>query len=539
MNTLQIVLFGLPSAGKSSLLGALSLAAQSQSDTLQVKLEDPTGKLSELQKATYGSRPPETKDEVVSLPLRMKGDDGEVELTIFDCDGRVAEAYVSQGRSLSDRAPLAQALLGADAVVFAADASVPENRLEIDFKHFHQFLTLLEQTRGLNTDFAGLPVFLVLTKCDLLAEANAGFSQWVETLEEKKRQVGQHFREFLARQGDSGGFGEIEMRIHATAVKRPGFVLQPGELAKSSHRHANKVIPYGVAELFRQALAEATEFREDRRLSTHQLFFTTMALITLVSFLGFLAFWMATTQPDPGVKRLEEALRQAVPNLNAPPQDRLRGSLDARIHQLRHLQDDPDFPKLSSSRREEIRQALAEMEAYRQLQQQLQLSVKLPYLAKDEAELKGFQTALTEFRFPESYTETWKETRLAKRVETIRQEYADLDRNLADEKAWLQGRIREGKDLIIQANKLDNKILAGEKLSANEFNAWNHDLSRFLTQPGRMHPDQNLSGVSKFIYESFSMFQPIRALHKDWEGLKRDLRSAQAKLEKRKNGSGE
>ncbi len=49
----RIVLFGMPDAGKSSLLGALAQAAQSQQELFHGKLIDKSHGLLELQKRLY------------------------------------------------------------------------------------------------------------------------------------------------------------------------------------------------------------------------------------------------------------------------------------------------------------------------------------------------------------------------------------------------------------------------------------------------------------------------------------------------------
>src|SRR3954447_23382230 len=65
----RVVLFGMPDAGKSSLLGALAQAAQSQERTLGGRLIDPTSGLAELQPRVYDDRPRETTEEIVPYPV--------------------------------------------------------------------------------------------------------------------------------------------------------------------------------------------------------------------------------------------------------------------------------------------------------------------------------------------------------------------------------------------------------------------------------------------------------------------------------------
>ena len=64
---------------------------------------------------------------------------------------------------------------------------------------------MLEQGRGQRTEVGGLPIFLVLTKCDLLAQVDDKALDWIEHIEERKRQLDGRFREFLARQSPGEG----------------------------------------------------------------------------------------------------------------------------------------------------------------------------------------------------------------------------------------------------------------------------------------------------------------------------------------------
>src|SRR5436190_1078247 len=71
-DALRIVLFGMPDAGKSSLLGALAQAAQTQEHVLNGHLSDLSGGLGELQRRLYEERPRETLEEVVPYPIRFE-----------------------------------------------------------------------------------------------------------------------------------------------------------------------------------------------------------------------------------------------------------------------------------------------------------------------------------------------------------------------------------------------------------------------------------------------------------------------------------
>ncbi|HWY88795.1 MAG TPA: GTPase domain-containing protein, partial [Gemmataceae bacterium] len=162
---LRIVLFGTAGAGKSSLLGALAQAAQTQRQVLGGELTDATGGLAELQRATYDNKQRETQEEIVPYPVTLQAD-ATIPATLIDCNGRLAQDYLGGKRSLDERALLSEAIADADALVLAVGPA-EQSQLAQTFDQFTQFLTLFEQRRGRRGDIAGLPVYLVLTKCDL------------------------------------------------------------------------------------------------------------------------------------------------------------------------------------------------------------------------------------------------------------------------------------------------------------------------------------------------------------------------------------
>src|SRR2546429_2690317 len=68
----RVVLFGMPDAGKSSLLGALAQAAQTQEHLLNGHLTDTSQGLTELQRRLYEEQPRETLEEVVPYPIAFQ-----------------------------------------------------------------------------------------------------------------------------------------------------------------------------------------------------------------------------------------------------------------------------------------------------------------------------------------------------------------------------------------------------------------------------------------------------------------------------------
>jgi hypothetical protein len=292
---LRIVLFGMAHAGKSSLLGALAQAAQSQEKLLNGRLTDLSGGLAELQQRLYDGSPRETLEEVVPYLAAFEPGEsqrfpnGAIEVVFVDCDGRAANKLLAQRDSLDGhhcRAGLAYEILHADSLMLVMDASAPLARVDADFAEFAKFLQLLEKNRGRRSGIGGLPVFLVLTKCDLLAESGDTPAAWSARIDERMNRLGEHFRDFLRcrEKASPVPFGSIECHLRATAVKRPALAGSPPQPRER----------FGVAELFRQSLVSARVFRLRCERSGQRLFWTvtltSLCMITLITLTVILLF---------------------------------------------------------------------------------------------------------------------------------------------------------------------------------------------------------------------------------------------------------
>src|SRR5262249_36016894 len=106
-DALRVVLFGLPDAGKSSLLGALDQAAHVQERALQGTLEDQSKSREELRRRVYEGRPRETLQEIIPYPVVYRpfpgagpDDGGPTPAVLFDCDGRAANELLTGRASL-------------------------------------------------------------------------------------------------------------------------------------------------------------------------------------------------------------------------------------------------------------------------------------------------------------------------------------------------------------------------------------------------------------------------------------------------------
>src|SRR5215471_3595468 len=132
-DALRIVLFGMPAAGKSSLLGALAQAAQTQEHLLHGRIEDRSHGLEELQHRVYDAEARRTSEEVVPYPIDFEPFSADAPSTsahfdaiLIDCDGRIANDLLVRRRSLPVDSPegsLAAEILAADTLILVVDAS--------------------------------------------------------------------------------------------------------------------------------------------------------------------------------------------------------------------------------------------------------------------------------------------------------------------------------------------------------------------------------------------------------------------------------
>jgi GTPase SAR1 family protein len=542
-SSLRIVLFGMPDAGKSSLLGSLAQAAQTQEHILNGHLTDLSSGLSELQRRLYEESPRETLQEVVPYPVAFEPfakagspeNNGRVQAILVDCDGRVANDLLARRRSLnadSRDGTLAQEILDADALILAIDASAPATQINADFTEFGRFLRLLEQQRGHRTQIGGQPVFLVLTKCDLLARPGDSTAAWLSHIKERQGEVEHRFRDFLASQasrmssegsGVSGktptattpdsaptthsGFGRIDLHPWATAVKRPALADSPPRPRE----------PFGVAELFRQCLDYSRRFRNRREHSSRRLLWTVAGTGALLLGLGALATSLIVGRLEGAAGRLEAKVEKFQVRDQERTQATWHHSLKKDIDDLALFQNDPQFERLPESKKDFVQRRLNELKAYQQYEKGLD-QIGDPKDARNEEQLKQIEAKLAQLAPPEEYD--WHQTEAYRRRDNWLEDCQDIQDAIARLKKQYTELIERGEVVRAHKNEANLPKRAKEVL----------DFARSIPDPER-DKTRPVRESARVTYGVVFGFTSVENVYLQWKKIRDELEPF-AKLEK-------
>jgi hypothetical protein len=518
---LSIVLFGMPAAGKSSLLGALAQAAQAQEHLLNGRLTDVSHGLDELRRRVYDESPRRTAEEVVPYPVDFEpfGQDGNkpdvgrhVGAVVIDCDGRVANDLLVRRQALPEDSPegtLAHEVVEADTLVLVIDASAPPAQVEADFAEFDRFLRQLEMSRSRRAEVGGLPVFLVLTKCDLLAQPGDKPSDWMERIEQHKRDVDARFRNFLARREQESGplpFGRIDLHLWATAIKRPALAGSPAKARE----------PYGVAELFRQCLEQAAAFRGRQRRSGRRLLWTVGAAGGIVALMASLAVGFAVKNLDTQANELRTKV-ETIRFADMPSADeRLKGSireLRRRAEQLDAIRNDPQFGTLPDEQQQWVRERLDELNVYLNYFDRLSQSPRPQEVHSEKALREVKESLKTELAVPRA---DWKATDAGRLHDDRLQDAEALDTAVKRARNWYLDSVEKADSLWTFQGQQTGLGTAGIR-----WEKWAREVEALL-DPARRPPFTASNPVpgaaTTLTYEGTVLrFEEVLKARADWE----------------------
>jgi GTPase SAR1 family protein len=518
--SLQLVLFGLPSAGKSALLGALAEAARSQDTTLNGRLLDPSQTLAQLHKRLRENSSRPTEEETVPHPVTFEAaatpgkPAASREVVLVDTSGQAAANILQRSaRGRLGSSSLAKAIGRADTLILVVDGSTEAAHLQRDFAQLAAFLRQFERTRGQRTEVGGLPVYLVLSKCDLLARKTDSTGAWMQRLEERKRQIGASFHSYLSREADRNGlpFGKLQLHVWATAVNRPALTDRPA----GGHE------PFGVAELFRQGLQAAVRFRERRQRAARRLKWITAGATGLVTVMVVLALGLYLSRPSAQVIALENAVHGLMPPQGAKPGERLKEPLDKKLDRLRQVQQSPYYVQLPASRRAAVDEYVGEIEAYLKYNAEFLKKVRDPRFATRLEDLAQIEKSLDAVALPQEYAAQWEDTRAGKRPRIWRNDIRYLRQQIAATESWINDQMQKGKDL-----KMEGYRLLGTAAPAKERAAWLEKYKKYAAEDYPHRPGRLLPGASSITYETVYRFERVVRARQAWDDFKRSLRES-------------
>lgn len=504
-DNLRIVLFGAPGAGKSSLIGALAQAGQTQGQQLGGQLLDVSGGMTELKNQTYQNGPAPTQDELRDYPLAIEpltpGKGATQTATLIDCSGQAAQAIMASQTELPPGSPLAQALLDADALILLVDAGGPLDR---SVAMIGDFLRLFQSARGQRAEIAGLPVYLVLSKVDTIAKPGDTYIQWVQRIEEGKRKLDQRFQTLLQEQAGLP-FGRVQVHLSATAVKRPALADHPA-----------KAEPFGVAELFHESLASAKAYWKRREHAAGRLSLAVAGMLGFVGLLGILAAVLYSLRPSAELTALENQVHRVLPASSAA--ERLREPVDERLKELAQIQASPQYLQLPPKLRDEVEQARAEIEQYQKHYKEFQAQVIDPRFVTRDEDLDKIEKSLDAFALPDEYLSAWADTKLVQRMQRWRQDVRQLREAAKDEETWIRQQVDEAQKLRKQGG-----LVVAKSMPADQSAAWFKQVQEYLDRGPRHKRTHRLPGSASLSYDHVYKLQRVERAAKDWEIAKRSL----------------
>jgi GTPase SAR1 family protein len=520
---LKIIVFGMPGAGKTSLLGAMAQAAQSQEKVLGGNLTDRGGDFGDLRRHVYEGKPPHPVNDLTVYPLVFQPHDtlgsgkrsrtGPVDIALFDCDGRGATEFLARRDALVNHQyrRLADALLQSDTLLLTVDASSRPEILRRDVGLFLSFLRLFQDGRSNRNEVNGLPVHVVLTKCDLIADSNDTPSSWIDKIEDRKRKIDQYFRTQLEKEGQTASpqFGAIDLHVWATAVRRPA-------LANVAARPQE---PYQVAELFRECLNSAVEFHHQRDKAERKLNRTFLGTLAVACLLALLVGLFLVTREQPAAVQLENRIKSFLSIYNKNSPERFRQIGDA-IPRLEGFQKDPAFSIVEPDLRKWVNEEVAELHAYSEFADNVKKTIEPAFIATDD-KLKEQKEKLNALVPPKDYAVTWEQTPAVKMRKERLEEVQAISLALTDVVGKLDKVINSAKALKEEIGEYTKLPTSEKPQAAAKILPKQQELRQLAAQlPDRKtHASYPLRPGSRVTWGNLFSFPEVGQRYSQWEAL--------------------
>lgn len=414
--TPRVLLFGHGGSGKSSLLGALVMAGETQADALGGEVRDPDERLELLREHVYGELGLEdSRTELVTYTVRVwpPGDAGEPHTFVLDdCDGDAATALLKHPDPLAEqhvRGPVARAVVEADAIVLLVEAAATDDQLLEAFEQFDTFLTVVSRVKTDARDVGGFPIYLVLTQCDRLAREGDTTTAWEGRVKKRAERARAKFADYLEDDDPTDGvrspflqFGSIELDVAAVAVRRPSLTDDPDP----------PEVPFGVAELFRDVFATAAAHNARYHTSERRLKWTVRAALLAVGFLLLGVVGVLIFQPKDSGPRLAELVTAYQMREPAAAARLAEKQLPLTKKTLKGFQTDPRFAGLPDDLRDFVDRRVREVEAYQDYKAKLNATPD-PASARGLDELARIERLLTtDLALPAEH-DAWGDTEAA------------------------------------------------------------------------------------------------------------------------------
>jgi hypothetical protein len=393
----------------------------------------------------------------------------------------------------------------ADAIVVTLDANTATDGCA---KELGCFLGDFRSSRGEGGSVGGLPIFLVLTKCDGLTQPGDTETGWMERVEERKRCLARCFREFLEPTEKTGPvpFGSIDLHLWATAVKRPDFGGSPMQSAP----------PYGVAELFRQCLEQARGYHMRRERSNRRLKWLVSGTGTVLAGLLILATMLVVHrqfQKATALSARVDLLRFT--EGTKPASERLREPLERKLTGLMAIRNDPEFDQLPAGDREFIEERLDELEDYIEFREKV-LGIRLADVTTETA-LQSIETHLKkDLALPVRHEKDWEQTEAALLRSILLKDVQALRAEAREMEEWYWRLSGQGEEL--------RTFSKGKPTGTSSWSAWLGQGEELIGKSVPFAESEPLPGATTVGYGTVLRFERVAAARKNWELLKPALR---------------